>query len=168
MDQLSEEPAHMTKASWHARSANERAMLIWTAWIATLLLSKLPLVIARDLFGGDIAWIVPAWLATAGLLVLASYIWPAIKPLRGYFILMGVILLVGFGLRPLISETAGWSGLFPGLWDMGGVFKDRLLLVLETLTVIDSPVSPRPEATGCFSGGGRPARARRRTKLAGQ
>jgi len=31
-----------------------RRVLILTAWIATLLLSKLPLVIARDLLGGDI------------------------------------------------------------------------------------------------------------------
>ena len=31
-----------------------RTTLIWVAWIATLLLSKLPLVIARDVLGADI------------------------------------------------------------------------------------------------------------------
>jgi membrane protease YdiL (CAAX protease family) len=136
MDELSPEP-RIAERQVAARSAGvERTTLIWVAWIATLLLSKLPLVIARDLLGSDIPWIVPAWLATAGLLIVATFVWPAIRPLRGYFILMAVLLVIGFGLTPLISGTAAWSGLFPGLSDLGPVFKDRLLLLLQTLIVI--------------------------------
>ena len=49
-------------------STNTRTALVLIAWLTTLLLSKLPLVIARDILGIDIPWITTAWLGIAALL----------------------------------------------------------------------------------------------------
>ena len=84
----------------HPAVAARSTIVIAAAWIGTLLLSKLPLVIARDILGSDIPWITPAWIVTAVLLIAAAYVWPVLKPLRTYFAIMGVIIMAPFLLRP--------------------------------------------------------------------
>jgi membrane protease YdiL (CAAX protease family) len=116
--------------------AADRTTLILAAWAATLLLSKLPLVIARDLLGSDIPWIIPAWMVTAILLIAVTFIWTVLKPLRRYFAVMGVILLAPLLLHPLITQLPAWLALVDGQTPMVGIFGDRLLLVLDTLLVL--------------------------------
>ena len=116
--------------------AAARTMLIWTAWISTLLLSNLPLVIARDVLGSDIPWITIAWIGTAGLLFAVTYVWQVLRPLRGYFIIMGMILLMGFWVDPFIRQTTAWRNLFAGQSQMIIVFGDRVLLLLRTSIVL--------------------------------
>ena len=112
-----------------------RATLILTAWIATLLLSKLPLVIARDIFGTDISWIMPAWIGTAALLFIATYIWQSLKPLRAYFSILGIIWLMTF-FAPLVNQTAIWQNLFSGRSEMVALLGDRVFLILEAFILI--------------------------------
>ena len=112
-----------------------RATLILTAWIATLLLSKLPLVIARDIFGTDISWIMPAWIGTAALLFIATYIWQSLKPLRAYFSVLGIIWLMTF-FAPLVNQTAIWQNLFSGRSEMVALLGDRVFLILEAFILI--------------------------------
>ena len=112
-----------------------RRILIWTAWISTLLLSKLPLVIARELLGTDIHWIVPAWFGISALLFAATFVWQSLKPLRAYLIVIGVIYLWTV-VDSLIRGTAVWQNLFAGQPEMIAIFSDRILLVLNTLIVI--------------------------------
>ena len=112
-----------------------RATLILTAWIATLLLSKLPLVIARDIFGTDISWIMPAWIGTAALLFIATYIWQSLKPLRAYFSVLGIIWLMAF-FAPLVNQTAIWQNLFSGRSEMVALLGDRVFLILEAFILI--------------------------------
>ena len=114
----------------------ERRMLIFTAWLGTLLLSKLPLVIARDLLGSDIPWITPGWIVIAILLIIGTFAWTVLKPLRAYFAIMGVIILVPLILRPLITQSSIWSGSIESQHIMIGIFGDRVLLVLDTLIVL--------------------------------
>ena len=113
-----------------------RTTLIWVAWIATLLLSKLPLVIARDVLGADIPWITPIWLGTAALLIGATFVWPALKPLRGYFAIMGVIVLTSFVFAPLISDSAAWQRFVAIQDEMISLFAWRVVLVFLTLIVL--------------------------------
>ena len=110
--------------------------LVVAAWTGTLLLSKLPLVIARDLLGGDIPWIAAGWIGAAILLLGSTYAWPALRALRSYFALMGLILLLGNVLDPLIRQTTLWTGLVAGRSEMTLVFVDRVMLVLQTLIVL--------------------------------
>jgi membrane protease YdiL (CAAX protease family) len=114
----------------------QRATLVLTAWIATLLLSKLPLVVARDLLGTDIPWITGVWIGIAALLIAATFAWRALQPLRGFFIIMEVILVVGFGVDPLVRQTAVWTNLLAGQPQMVVLFAERVLLVMETLAVL--------------------------------
>jgi membrane protease YdiL (CAAX protease family) len=106
------------------------------AWVATLLLSNLPLVIARDLLGGDIPWIAPAWIGLAIALVAATYIWQGLKPLRGYFGIMALILLLTLIGTPLITGTSFWDSLFGGRPEMFSLFAYRVLLSVLALVAL--------------------------------
>jgi membrane protease YdiL (CAAX protease family) len=115
--------------------ASARITLIITAWVATLLLSKLPLVIARDILGSDIPWIVPAWVVMAALLFAATFVWQGLRPLRAYFIVMGVIYMWTV-LDSIIRGTAVWQNLMTGQPEMALILGDRVLLLLNTFLVI--------------------------------
>ena len=101
-------------------------------------MSKLPLVIARDLLSVDIPWITPAWIGTAVLLFSATFVWQSLKPLRRYFFIMGVILLLAFGVDPMVQKTALWQNLIAGQPVMVLYLAVRLLLLLESLIVMAS------------------------------
>ena len=90
-----------------------RRILIWAAWISTLLLSKLPLVVARDLVGTDIPWITPAWAVTATLLFAATFIWQSLKPLRSYFIVIIPSKQVNYLYDKLTREKIGSVFIVP-------------------------------------------------------
>jgi membrane protease YdiL (CAAX protease family) len=117
-------------------SVSNRALLIVTAWLATLFLSKLPLVIARDVLGTDIPWITPAWIGAAVLLYAATYVWSGLKPLRGYFMVMGLIVLLVFGLEPIVRGTTLWQDWSAGQAPMIVLLGERALVTIEALLVM--------------------------------
>lgn len=112
-----------------------KRILIWTAWISTLLLSKLPLVIARDVLDTDIPWITSAWLGIAALLFVATFAWHSLKPLRAYFIVLSVIYL-WTAIDAFIRGMAVWQNLMTGQPEVVMIFGDRILLLLNALLVI--------------------------------
>lgn len=112
-----------------------KRILIWTAWISTLLLSKLPLVIARDVLGTDIPWITSVWLGIAALLFVATFAWHSLKPLRAYFIVLSVIYL-WTAIDAFIRGMAVWQNLMTGQPEVVMIFGDRILLLLNALLVI--------------------------------
>lgn len=112
-----------------------RTSLILTAWIATLLLSKLPLVIARDVLGIDIPWILPSWIILSLALAAATTVWPLIRPLRAFFIVFAAIYLAALA-DPWLRQMALWQGVFANNSPLMAVFGDRVLLLLETLFVL--------------------------------
>lgn len=130
-DSLARNPAIATGAP-----AATRTTVIAIAWLAMLLLSKLPLVIARDVLGVDIPWMTPIWLATAVLFFGATYAWPALKPLRGYFAVMGAIVLASFVVFPFVLQSAPWQSFFAQRAYMTNLFAQRVLLVILTLGVL--------------------------------
>jgi len=115
--------------------ASARITLIITAWVATLILSKLPLVIARDILGTDLPWIMPAWIGTAALLFISTYVWQSLRPLRAYFMVMGLIWLMAV-FAPLLSQTAIWQNLFSGRSEMVALLGDRAFLILEAFILV--------------------------------
>ncbi|MCC6500383.1 MAG: CPBP family intramembrane metalloprotease [Anaerolineales bacterium] len=117
-------------------SAPRRVGLVLVAWVSTLLLSKLPLVIARDFLGTDIPWINYAWIGLALALWVVTFVWQPLKPLRSYFLIMGVILLMSFGFDPLVKQSAIWNNLFVDRSPMVILFGERALLTLESLIVV--------------------------------
>jgi len=117
-------------------SISQRTILVLVAWVSTLLLSKLPLVIARDILGTNLPWINYAWIGLAGLLWVLTYVWHSLKPLRGYFLIMGVILLMAFVFDPFVRQSSLWSNLFASRSPMITLFGERVLLILESLIVV--------------------------------
>jgi len=113
---------------------DSQKILIWSAWLWTLLLSKLPLVIARDILGADIPWITPAWLGIAALLIMVTSIWSGLRPLRSYLIVIGAIYLWTV-FDPLIRGTAAWQNVIAGQPEIVVIFVDRVLLLLNTIFV---------------------------------
>ncbi len=59
-----------------------------------------------------------------------------IRPLRGYFLTMGAILVLVFWVDPLVRQTTAWQDLFMGQSQMVILFGERLLLILEALIVL--------------------------------
>ena len=100
-----------------------------------MLLSKLPLVIARDILGTDIPWIMPAWVGTATLLFISTYVWQSLKPLRTYFLVMGIIWLMAL-FAPILSQSAVWQNLFSGRSEMVAILGDRVFLVIEAFILV--------------------------------
>jgi membrane protease YdiL (CAAX protease family) len=113
-----------------------RVPLVLVAWAGMLLLSKLPLVIARDLLKTDIPWIVPAWLGFALLLYALGWVWGPMKPLRMFFLSMGLVLLIGFVINPFLFQSATWQNLFGAAPTIVNLFVTRIVFILETLLVL--------------------------------
>lgn len=116
-------------------------ILLWSAWLSTLLLSKLPLIIARDILGADIPWITPAWVGITALLVVTTFLWPILKPLRGYFSIMGVIVILNFLVYPFVQQMAAWQTFFANQFELVNLFGERILLAMETLLVLATVLS---------------------------
>ena len=116
--------------------SSNRTLLVLIAWVSTLLLSKFPLVVARDILGTDIPSINYVWIALAFLLWFITYVWRPLQPLQGYFMIMGVILLVAFVLDPFVKGTVMWKNLFSNTSSMVILFGERILLILESLIVV--------------------------------
>lgn len=90
---------------------SQHRLLIIAAWTGMLLLSKLPLVIARELLHTDIPWITSAWIATSVLLVALTFAWRALQPLRAFMVVMVAILLVTVPFDGLMAQTTVWQRL---------------------------------------------------------
>jgi membrane protease YdiL (CAAX protease family) len=130
-----------TKPLTRSRSAiagqqSGHPLLVPIAWFATVLLSKLPLVVARELFAVDIPWIAQAWIGAAILLFAITYPWPTLKPLRGYFAVLAIVFLATTVFDPLVAQTAAWRGWFAGTSPLRMLLGERLLVALEATIVV--------------------------------
>ena len=123
-----EETAHMTRTS--------RILLILTAWLGTLLLSRLPQIILSEL--GLITpadWSLWWWVSMGTALFALTYGWQAARPLRGYFLILTLTWVLPMGLS-LIQATPLWISWFgPERSWLAYFFGDRLGIVLIALTL---------------------------------
>ena len=102
-------------ASAAARStdrAPSAALLV--AWGATLLLSRLPEIILREVVGWDVPWINIVWIVAAAGFIVAATVVPLLRPLRDYFIVMFTVLVLTTvvdpfdSCRPVRRYRTGW------------------------------------------------------------
>jgi membrane protease YdiL (CAAX protease family) len=114
--------------------AASRAMLILTAWLGTLLLSRLPQIILSEL--GVIAhsdWRLWWWIIIGAALVALTYIWEGVRPLRGYFLILTMIYVFTV-LLSLLGQTSIWISWFgPDRPWLASFFGERLGVVLLAL-----------------------------------
>lgn len=101
---------HVGAPSWTDATVARTGIVV--ALLVTLLISRLPEIIARDILLLDVPWI--AW-ATAGLAVLlwlASRYVPLLRPLERFLAVMILVTLLGAAL-PLVLASAFWAALVP-------------------------------------------------------
>ena len=111
-------------------------MLI-VAWGATLLLSRLPEIVLREVVGWDVPWINIVWIAVAAGFIVASSVVPLLQPLRDYFIVMLTVLVLTTVVDPLV-RAALFGDIAPAGTDprLRRLFAERALLVLEALAIV--------------------------------
>ena len=118
-----------------SRAQIERRSLL-LAWAAMLLMSRLPQIVLKEFFALDVHY---GWwlLATAALLIAATFIWSPTRPLRGYFLIMATIALFTSLLDAPIRSSAAWQSWFAAEkgWAIS-FFGQRLPLVVEALAII--------------------------------
>ena len=92
-------------ASAGARSIGQApsGALLIIAWGATLLLSRLPEIVLREVVGWDVPWINIVWIVLAAGLIVAASMVPMMRPLRAYFIVMLTVLVLTTVVDPLDS-----------------------------------------------------------------
>lgn len=119
-----------THQSVEARSI----VLIASAWMGTLLLSRLPQIILSELgVISPTAWSVWWWIIIGAVLFAITLIWPAVRPLRGYFLILTMIYVITI-VRLLLEQTSIWISWFgPERSWAASFFGDRLGIVLMAL-----------------------------------
>lgn len=116
--------------------AARSTVLIVTAWLGTLLLSRLPQIILGEL--GIITpstWSVWWWIIMGIALFALTYVWAAVRPLRVYFLALTLIwgMPVVFSLLEGTSIWVSWFG--PDRSWVSSFFGERLMVVLMALGI---------------------------------
>jgi membrane protease YdiL (CAAX protease family) len=135
MNQLSAESLIEAEGAAQTSNASQAAILL-TAWLGTLLLSRLPQILLSE-FGliTPADWSLWWWIITGAALFSLTYIWTPVRPLRGYFRIMTMIYVVTIGLSWLTGTSVWVSRFGPDkpwlIWSFG----DRLGIVLMALAL---------------------------------
>lgn len=120
-----------------AVSTHKKQTTIFMAWLGMLLLSRLPQIIALEYLsidlGQQILWL---WLGMGIILIGSTYIWSAVRPLRGFFVVMTAVYSATALINILVATTA-WQSWFGGTETAWAIrfFGERLGVVLLALLV---------------------------------
>jgi membrane protease YdiL (CAAX protease family) len=108
-----------------------RITIILTAWLGTLLMSRLPQIVLSELGVIDTSDYSPWWwIITGATLIALTYVWSVVRPLRGYFLIMTAIYVFTI-LLSLLEQTSIWSYWFgPEKPWLTSFFGERLGVVL--------------------------------------
>lgn len=131
-----------------------RTKLTTLAWGAILIGSMVPAIILRTFvpaLPGES--VLPSWMAWTQVVVLTlfwvlTWVWTAVKPLRGLALALLAFYVGAFFLSPLISESAIWSNWVQqapwGAALVASIFRVHLIPVaLMALTLIGSGLGRR-------------------------
>ena len=102
----------MTTVPAEGATSRARSPLLAVAWIGTLLAGYLPVILWRELLGGEIAATLPFRLGVLLALLALTFAWRAIAPLRRLFLLILVLYLADEVARPWIAASAPWQRWF--------------------------------------------------------
>jgi membrane protease YdiL (CAAX protease family) len=119
-----------------AAQAQKHSWLVGVAWIAMLLMSRLPQIVLKEFFASETAF-VWTWLGGAAALLAMTWLWPALQPLRGYLLIMAVMALVTGPFDGLLRASTLWTSWFSQArgWPIS-FLGERLPLVIEALLLM--------------------------------
>ncbi len=118
-------------------SATATAISLTTiAWVTTLLISRLPEIVLREVFAISVPWMAWAVVAlSAGVWIAARYL-VALRPLERYFAVM-TVLAVMLAVIPAIFTSAAWQSVIsPTGHPMLVLLAERILLALLAVVMI--------------------------------
>ena len=101
----------MTATDARSTGRASSTALLLVAWGTTLLLSRLPEIILREVVGWDVPWINIVWIVVAAGLIVAASVVPPMRPLRAYFVVMLTVLVlttVVDSRRPVRRYRTSW------------------------------------------------------------
>lgn len=113
-----------------------RPWLVGFAWGAMLLMSRLPQIVLQELLAVETSF---AWtaLGVALLLLGLSYSWRTLQPLRGYLLVMALVMLITGPLDGLLRNSSLWTSWFSQErgWRIS-FLGERLPLLIEAVLLI--------------------------------
>lgn len=114
----------------------DRPWLAGFAWGAMLLMSRLPQIVLKELFTVETSFVWTA-LGVALLLLGISYGWRALQPLRGYLLVMALVMLITGPLDGLLRNSSLWTSWFSQErgWRIS-FLGERLPLLIEAVLLI--------------------------------
>ena len=115
--------------------ANSRALIV-VAWITTLLISRLPEIVLREIFGVDVPWMPWAVVGVSATLWVASRFVAALRPLDRYYVVM-TVLAVMIAIIPAVFRSAAWQAISsPTGHPIIVLLAERMFLALLALGMI--------------------------------
>jgi membrane protease YdiL (CAAX protease family) len=113
-----------------------QSVLLLSAWVGTLLLSRFPQILLSELgFITSSDWSLWWWISMGAALFALTYAWQAVRPLRGYFLILTMIYVVTI-LLSLLQGTALWTSWFgPETSWLVRFLGDRLGIILKGLAL---------------------------------
>jgi membrane protease YdiL (CAAX protease family) len=111
-----------------ATSSSNTRLQLYFAWGLVLLLT-LPQIILGAFLHMDTAWLVPARILLLALMIVLSFAWTTIRPLRGLFIIFLVVYAVeGWFFLTLVPSTQSYQNLVGTNTNLA-FFGERLLRI---------------------------------------
>ncbi len=135
-----------------AAGVSERSdtSLIAIAWAVTLLISRLPEIILRDILRIDVPWMPWAVVLLTAALWLLSRVVPRMRSLDRYLLVM-TVLAVLFALIPLVLTSDSWRAIVPEDGQpMLILLAERMLLALLALLVVGIVLAMRTTRTEAY------------------
>jgi membrane protease YdiL (CAAX protease family) len=80
------------------------------AWAVMLAVSELGQILFRELTGAVPTWLFPAKMALLAAATIAGTVWPAVRPLRPFFIILFALYALHWAM-PLVAMTPAWHNL---------------------------------------------------------
>jgi membrane protease YdiL (CAAX protease family) len=124
------------------------------AWITTLLISRLPEIILRDVFGLNMPWMPWAVVALAAGLWAASRFAAVLQPLSRYFAVMTAVAAL-FAVIPVVFQSAAWQSISPPTGhSIVILLAERILLALLAFVMIGVVILLGTRPREAYLGGG--------------
>jgi membrane protease YdiL (CAAX protease family) len=119
---------------WVDASIPQSRLLV--ASVVTLLISALPVIVAREGFGVDVPWVAWAIVGATIVLWLAARVVPILEPLERYLAVMVLVNVLIAGLPALLASPA-WQVLVPASTaPMIALLATRILFFVLGLVVL--------------------------------
>jgi membrane protease YdiL (CAAX protease family) len=117
------------------QESGTRRDLLYAAW-AIVLLTAVPEIILRAFLQLDTSWMLPARVGLLAMLLGLTFVWPLIRPLRGFVLAMLVIYAVeGWFFLTLIPQSKAYQDVFGGSMNLL-FFGERLLRIGASLVML--------------------------------